>query len=289
VTGRARSRLSAAALALLLGGCREAPRPPERAAGGAGDVGAARAGERLQLGAGTFAFADTRGAELLALDSLAAPAVIRAALCSGGGVHPVVHVRHQRAQPASDDRQNAANFAYEAGEVFRVVSGAAPADGTCYLTADSALVAAAAPVAASAAAKCDSTLSRRAARAKGREVVACWPLATAASGAAIYAVEFVTVGPAALASLVLTDPARLLFADFPAKYRGPGQDVWRVDDQGTFSPEGFAILFLGRLRGTYVMGVTWMGEEGENAFLLAADSADALRFVTKSYRYLAPD
>ena len=77
--------------------------------------------------------------------------------------------------------------------------------------------------------------------------------------------------------------------DFPATYRGPQQDLWRVEDGGTFSPEGFAIPFIGRLRGTYFVGLTWAGAEGEASLLLVADSARAFRTVRKSYRYWVPN
>lgn len=276
---------AAAALALLLCACGGSPQPDARAPGEAAESPAGR----LRLDEGSFGYADTAGRELLALDSLRNPARVRAALCARGESHRVVHARRQRPEPGGDERQSASNFSHLGGEVFRVAEGAAPADGTCYLTADSALAAAAAPVVANPASACDEALSRAAARARGRDVTACWPLATARSGAEVFLVQFTTIGADALAALVLADSARLRFADFPARYRGAGQDLWRVDDQGKFSPDGFAILFLARRSGADVLGVTWMGTEGENAFLLAADSADALRFVTKSYRYLSPD
>lgn len=281
----------AAPLVLALCGCREAPPPAQGAAQPAGTAPhASPAAARLWMDAGSFAFADTAGRELLALDTISVPGHIRAALCPRGAVLPVRFARRQSARSGGDGRQDAAGFGDQAGVVFEVDGPAAPPDGTCYLTADPSLAASVeAPAPRRTTEPCDTTLRRRAAEARGRAVTACWPLAAGRSGAQVYAVQFATAGTHALAGLLLADSARLLIADFPADYRGKGYDVWRVDDGGRFSPEGFAILFLGRLRGTPVMGVTWMGTEGENAFLLAGDSAGALRFVTKSYRYLAAE
>src|SRR5256885_14187711 len=60
---------------------------------------------------GTFAFADSGGTQLLALDSLADPSTIRGAICAGG-VAVAARYDH-RATPQSRDngRQVAANFA----------------------------------------------------------------------------------------------------------------------------------------------------------------------------------
>jgi len=87
---------------------------------------------------------------------------------------------------------------------------------------------------------------------------------------------------------VVADSVRLLFADFPARYEGPERDVWRVDDQGEFSPQAFRILFLAPLGRSYTMGLTWAGTEGEDSYLLVADSADGFRTVATVYRYWAP-
>lgn len=282
----------AAALALLLSACGGSPQPdartPRETPVAAREPPASPAG-RGTLDEGDFAFADTSGRELLALDSLAEPARLRFAICARAAVYPVAFARRQVPRAEGSGRQSARDFGNEGGAVFRVVSGAVPEDATCYLTADSALAASAAAAGPGGGEECGAGVARRAAQAKGRAVQDCRPFATTPSGAEIDAVRFATVDTSALASLVLADSVRLLFADFPARYSGPDQDVWRVDDGGKFPTEGFDILFLGRRGGHAVVGLTWMGSEGQDAFLFVADSADALRVVTMSYRYLAPN
>jgi len=71
--------------------------------------------------------------------------------------------------------------------------------------------------------------------------------------------------------------------------RGPYESVWRVDDQGVFSPGDFEILFVAQLSHAYVMANTWVGAEGESDELLLADSTAEFRTIIKDYRYWAPD
>jgi hypothetical protein len=75
-------------------------------------------------------------------------------------------------------------------------------------------------------------------------------------------VEFARQDKDALASVVLIDRDRMIFADYPAVFRGEGQDLWRVDDVGVLSPKGFEVVFLLQ-RGTfYALGVNWHGDRG---------------------------
>jgi hypothetical protein len=246
------------------------------------------AAQHLQLGEGSFGFVSSDGTELVALDSLANPTRIRAALCSRARVFRVSYARKQARGSADNGRQVAANFPNQPGAVFRVAGGKASADETCYLSADSTLVASAAPVNAPAATTCDAARIRRMSQAKHRPVLHCWPLASVQPNVQVIAVQFALVDTSALASLVVVSQDRLLFQDFPATYRGPDSDIWRVDDGGTFSPHAFGILFFCRLRGTYVMALTWAGAESEDSYLLVADSADTFRSVATSYRYWVP-
>lgn len=247
----------------------------------------ALAAQQVQLGEGTFGFVNADGTELLALDSLDAPARLRVAVCAHARVFRVGYARRQARAAADNGRQIAANFVNQPGDVFRIQGGRASVDETCYLSTDSALVATAESVGEPATTECDATLLRRMAVAKRRAVLHCWPLADA-SDAQIVAVQFGFADTSALASVVVVDRGRLLFDDFPATYRGPDSDIWRADDGGVFSPEAFTVLFVCRLRGAYVMALTWAGAEGEDADLLVADSADAFRRVATAYRYWVP-
>ncbi len=104
----------------------------------------------------------------------------------------------------------------------------------------------------------------------------------------VFAVRFVARDSNALASLVAIDGEQLWFHDFPAIDHGGGQSVWRLDDGGRFPAAAMRIRFLSRVRGVLVLAMTWDGTEGENAYLLAADSSSAFRTLQHSYRYTAP-
>jgi hypothetical protein len=242
---------------------------------------------------GSFAYVDSSGTQLLALSPLTDPSKILGAVCSGGSVLPARYDRRQGGQKDDNHRQIVSNFSHEEGNVFRLLLGKARPDETCYLSADSALLAKAVgvtPLGLSAGlSACSPSQSSRLAASKQRQVFHCWRLAQTPPDAQLLAVQFATIDSSALASLVVVRDSSLLFQDFPAVYRGPDESVWRVDDQGIFSPGDFAILFVAQLSHAYVMAVTWAGVEGESDELLRSDSTDMFHTVTKGYRYWVPE
>lgn len=244
--------------------------------------------QHVQLGPGGFALANSGGTELLALDSLASPGAIMIALCGGGTAYPVRYVRHQTAKPTDTGRQVAANFNNMGGDVFRLTSGSPSGDRTCYLAPDSSLVATQLALGGAAKSACSPSVRQDLSAIKQRSLLNCWPVASVQPTMQVVAAEFAHVDRSALASIVLVTNSGLLFQDFPATYSGPEMDTWRADDGGVFSPDGFGVLFLCRVRGVYVMALTWAGSEGENAYLLVADSADVFRTVSHAYRYWVP-
>ncbi len=253
-----------------------------------GSTAACAQGAPLPFNPGTFGLVNGDGTEIIALDALDSPADIRVAQCGDPADYPVAFARHQSPRNASS-RDIAANFANLQGDVFRVLSGQPHGDHTCYLATDSALVATRIPLVRAGLSDCDPGVLRRLAATKQRRVLFCRPMASAPPDVRIVAVQFATIDTNALASLVVVTATQLLFEDFPATYSGPGETTWRVDDEGVFSPRDFAILFLSRVRGIYVMGLTWAGAEGEDAYLLVADSAAAFRTAKSTYRYWSPE
>ena len=238
---------------------------------------------------GTFAYADSSGTQLLALGPLADPSKVVGAVCSGGSVLPARYDRRQRGERDDSRRQIVTNFNRERGIVFRLTGGKARPDETCYLSADSALLAKAIGVTPLGLPPCSPPQVSRLATAKQREVVHCWRFATTAPDAELVAAQFATIDSNALAGLVLVRDTSLLFQDFPAVYRGPDESVWRVDDQGRFSPRDLAVLFVARVSQAYVMAITWAGAEGESDELVLADSTDTFRTVVRDYRYWVPE
>jgi len=246
------------------------------------------AGPRLQLDEGAFGLSNSDGDALIVLDTLVNPSRFHTAICADARLVPVSYVRYQEASQHTVNKI-AANFDSLTGDVYRVVAGSAPQDATCYLSADSALLASAVPVHWTTAAPCDSTLAASIIAAKHRPLVRCWRLAVVTPQVTLAAAQFAIQDTSDLAALVLLDHGQLLFEDFPAQYLGPGNFAWRADDGGEFTPDGFGILFLARVRGVDVMGVTWAAAEGEDAYIEVADSAASFRTVSSTYRYWAGD
>ena len=274
------------------------PNPP--ADRGAPVAAAAGPSGPLQLAAGAFAFANASGTRLLAMDSIPNPMAMHATMCPGAPARAVVADGYQVGKSGDTGRQTAANFATQSGARFRTLGNADAAplavDVSCYVTADSALVAGLLllelppPAAGNATAICDAAWSARVEALRGRTVVECWPkgVGSGAEHPVIFAVRFVARDSNALASLVAIDGEQLWFHDFPAIDHGGGQSVWRLDDGGRFPAAAMRIRFLSRVRGVLVLAMTWDGTEGENAYLLAADSSSAFRTLQHSYRYTAP-
>ena len=270
------------ALAFLGVGCAETPgvsrgSPPA----GASDSTAAPATPNPL---GHFGYVDSSGTQLLAIGTIEAPTGIVGAVCADGHVFPVRHDRKQARRRGDTGRQTAANFDNEAGDVFRFTAGPAQRDGTCYLSADSTLLARAVGVRPVEVEECPRATSSRIAVARSRQVIHCWHLAEG-PGAQLAAVQFVTVDSSALASIVVDRGGPMMFHDLPAVYRGPGEDLWRVEDGGVFSPADLHILFVAELPGGYMMATTWAGAEGESEQLLAADTTGNLRTLVTDYRY----
>ena len=237
---------------------------------------------------GGFAYVDSSGTQLRALDSLSDPTTIVSALCRGGVALPVRYDRRQTRQSNDNGRQVASNFRNEGGEIFRVMQATAPIDGTCFLSRDSALIANARAATMHEPSNCSPAHASRLAAAKRRPVIHCWQIAETPTHLEVLAVQFANIDSSALASLALVGDSSLMFKDFAAVYHGPGESTWRVDDGGEFSPRGFDILFVAALPSGYVMAITWAGAEGESCELLLGDSAGAFRTLTMSYRYWGP-
>jgi len=96
------------------------------------------------------------------------------------------------------------------------------------------------------------------------------------------------LGQDALASLIVLTADGRLTIDFPATYRGGGEDLWRVDDGGVFSPEGISVPFVVRRDKIYLVGVDWRGPEGRSLSLYAVSPGARAQQVLADYWYRAP-
>ena len=206
---------------------------------------------------GSFAYADSSGTQLLVLDSLPDPSTIRGAICSGGVALRVRYDRRQPRHPKDNGRQIASNFRHAQGDVFRVTQRRAPLDKVCYLSPDTVLLAGAQTATMHDPTDCLPAQLSRLATEKGRQVIHCWNIAAAPLDLAVLVVQFATIDSSAVGSIVVIGDSSLMFKDFPAVYRGPGESTWRVDDGGVFSPSAFDILFVAALPHGYVMAIAW--------------------------------
>ena len=237
--------------------------------------------------AGAFAFVNETGTELLSLDRNLAPDSYSAAIC-GQGRYPVRYVRTQGERPETTHRQVAGNFANEPGNVFQLEGGSATPNETCFLTIASALPRIAAAPRPLDRAACGASQMAQLARLAGRNVVKCWRLAEIEGGSQFVAVQFIHVDTSALAAVALVRDTVLLFHALPARYSGPGESSWRVDDGGVFDPSAIRLLFTAVLPRGHAAALLWAGAEGESDELVIADSTVRTRSAVVAYRYWSP-
>src|SRR5688572_9912701 len=195
----------------------------------------------LLLLALAFAFPNEQGTQLLVTAEIARPDALRIALCTGGEQLSVQFERRQAEGRNTTGRQASKNFAQTAGSVFRVVRGKLSPEATCVLTEELFLAGATVlPLKRpSPDARCPKSQYPAFQVDKGRPVLACWPIAESVAGARVAIIEFARHLTNALASLVVVDGDRRIYVDYPAKFKGPGDSLWRVDDGGEIHAEGF--------------------------------------------------
>ncbi len=235
--------------------------------------------QHLRFAEGSFGYVRSDGTELIALGWLVSPSRFRAALCSRAQILQLTYVRKQAERPTSDVRQVANTFSNQPGDVFRVMGGTGAAGETCYLSADTTLVASAGPVDGRDSGECDGRQRRRMSEATHRTVLHCWRLGSAQGNVRFFAVQFGSTDRSVLNSLVVIDQDGFFLHDFPKMDFSPNR---------VFSPKALSILFFCHPRGAHVIGLTWGDVEGQDSYLLVADSADTFRRVATSYRYWFP-
>jgi hypothetical protein len=238
-------------------------------------------------GHGGFGLPDQRGSRLLLIPKLARPELLKAALCSGGR-RVAVQFERRQVEGANDGRQTWHNFDTLAGNAYTVLGNTVDPDAPCFLASEawlagSAVLSIAEPEGSEACLHPD-----RFAALRDRPVVHCWPLARLGPEKQVALLEFERRGKAALASVVFVDGARTVFADFPAEFRGMGQDLWRVDDGGVLSPDAVKIVCALQRGGGYALGIAWAGAEGRLLSLWISEGSERFTKVINDYWYQAP-
>lgn len=244
----------------------------------------------LLLAALVFAFPNERGTSLLSIAEIAKPEILRVALCSGGQRLSVQFERRQPEGAKTTGRQTPQNFAQTAGAVFRIVGGKVVADATCVL-ADESLLADATVVPLKRPpqhARCSTAAYPQFQVDKDRPVVGCWPIAEDGAVIQVAIIEFSRRLTRALASMVIIDGDRRTYIDYPADFKGPGDDVWRADDGGDIHAEGFEVVFLLKRGTTYVLAVDWAGAEGTALSVHTAEGGGQFKEVVTDSWYRSP-
>jgi hypothetical protein len=237
---------------------------------------------------GGFGLPDQGGTRLLLIPYLARPELINTALCSDGRRVPVQFVRRQVEASNSGGRQTWHSLDKLAGSVFAVIGGTVDPDVPCFLASE-ALLAGAAVLTMAPPESPGACLQRgRFATLRDRQVVHCWPVARLVPDKQVVLLEFERRGKDALASLVVIDGSRTIFADLHAEFRGPGEDLWRADDEGVLSPQGFTIVCALQRGGWLALGTDWAAFEGRSLSLWISADNDRFTRVIGDYWYQAP-
>jgi len=220
---------------------------------------------------GSFAFANERGDELLALNDLPEPSRFVRAVCDGGRTLRVKWRSKQERGAQDSGRQTARNFRNTAGDLFRL-GGKVAEDEVC-LIVDAGFLATRNLLALRRdESPCDTATRERLASARGREVSACWLKAVDRGDGRLVLVEFARQGADLLASLGLLGPDGLAFHDYPARWDETQTSCWRVDDGCRLDPPALSVLFAYRTAaGRHGLAVAWGGPEGENLELIETD------------------
>lgn len=238
---------------------------------------------------GAFGFPDPSGTRLLTVSDLVQPAMLHTAFCSDGRRFPVRFERRQAEREGHNGRQTPSNFDKLAGDVFAVLQGKIDAGASCFLASDrlssATLLPAELPDGAS---ECATDVRRRLAASRGRQVANCWLIARLPAARRLVLVEFSHRDKDALASLVLLERHRMIFADYPAVFRREGEDLWRVDDGGVLSAEGFRVVFLLQRGASYTLGVDWSRGEGASLAVFVSNADNRFIRVIEDYWYRAP-
>jgi hypothetical protein len=239
---------------------------------------------------GAFAFPDVAGTRVLVTSTLSQPESLKTAICGGKVRGPVVFERRQAERPGGTSRETPRNFEYLAGSVYRFTSGKLAETDSCFLATDSLLSGATVVpiVAQPEVAACTSGTRQQLAALRKRPVVDCWVLGRLEKARQIVLAGFAHRDKEALASVVLMEGDRSISADFAAEYRGEGQSVWRVDDEGVLSPAAFKVMFVLERGAFRALAIDWSGAEGASLSLFVADRQNQFAAVIKDYWYQAP-
>jgi hypothetical protein len=236
---------------------------------------------------GAFALANIAGTQLIVLHELRDPALFRLALCAGRSF-PILAAGRQSERDA--DRDTPEQFERLGGTLFEVIDHKVPSGDTCLVVPLSRVQGASVlPVRSEPyGTECTAQERQRVAAVRDRPMKGCWSVGAVQSGGLVVVAEYARVQRDALASLIVLTDRRRAVVDFPAEFRGDGEDLWRADDGGEFSPDGFVVPFVVVRDATMLVPVLWHGAESLAVSLHVADGSAPSRALIADSWYRAP-
>lgn len=274
----------------------------------------------------TFGFTNETGNRIIALEGIEQPQNIFWAICDGKMI-PIHYSGTQEGSEKFNGRDRAYQFQKRPGQVYNIVNSTTTGDASCLLASaefmlERELINIQPPSPAKASEEppiCSAQQTSIISNAKNRTVKNCWKLAFLTT-ADVNLVEFEMVEKSALASLVLLphqlqpseqfnslyktnsptstmsfditsttvigDSEQPVFNDYPAE-QVDETSMWRVDDEGTFCPQCFTILFAFNNSGKIELGVDWGAFEGSSLELIQTNGL-IFKELINGYRYTSP-
>ena len=236
-----------------------------------------------------FGFTDGAGQTILIPKLSTLPQDLEAvtlAVGEYGNILTVEYAGFQEGSRADTCRMTPDNFENIGGHLYTVTEGTAAPGETYYMldpnTFPQELLM---PVAKGDHSAAKEALVTTLAEQTGRSVQGSWLLGTIGGDSPVYLVLFAPQGEDLLASIAVHTPEGVLRRDYPASRNG--STAWRVDDSGTMTPELFQILFAAKADDGLLLGMTWLGSEGETTLLLKQSEGALEELPILFYRYTA--
>lgn len=242
------------------------------------------------LAEGALGFANASGSRLL-VDSPSEGKAPSQAYNLAVGYHgqrlAVRYMSVQERNDADNGRQTSQNFDHLPGSLYEVVEGKAEPNETYFLTTEQDMPAAVQlNMNSIREERTPDELISRLESSRKRQIQHIWPLEQIETQGKLYLVQFEPKGHELLASLVLDSKEGLIMQDYPAQLEG--YSAWRVDDGGKVMPEMFSFLWAVRTSEGFMLGVQWMGAEGESVTFLSREQNQFTELDVTYGRYMSP-
>lgn len=274
---------------LLVGGCagKSTPVEPAPPANAVPETPAEPAIPAIVHIGNVYGFTNADGSVLLVPGETDRPQRFKRAVGDCGAILTLAYAGEQAASADDSGRFTAYNFDNLAGERFTVTEGMALGNETYYLLDETEFDSRtildtqpgdSSPLDAADAAQLTAT--------RDRAVSDSWELASTEVGLSVYLVLFEPREEDLLAGIAVKTPQGILLKDFPATR--DGSSAWRVDDGGTMSPSLFDVLFLASTGDRLLLGINWLGAEGEATLLLQGKNGALEDLDLGFYRYTYP-